>query len=368
MKTLEQFIKEHLSKEEFIEQIKTMKDDDFRKLTELYLRKDNKSFKESFKEFCKEKNIPGIASFWSYFDVFSGRNEMITKMLEKSGDRYTNLITVEDLKNNNEKNIFDLIAKTIYPHSRNEKLKTKFISILKEISIDDKRTGKAATGRFEHLLTLFLDGVIEPANGDIIFRSGKTITQIEVKYCKNSDFGAYKTKTLTNQTLEDISKNQTLKNIAEDGGKLDSFLSSYLDKDFTRTDKDFAKALRKKLPSEVTTDIVATTEKRRGRPKKEKSDEIVWLEKYFLCLQFYLYLMYQFNKNYNNQYLLLFRSTGLSTNINSKIYGEYKIVDVNDIIHDVNDIEKTAEDIVDFVVEYFIPQNVNRNKVEFTLK
>ena len=61
MKTLEQFIKEQLSKEkeEFIEQIKNMEDDDFRKLTALYLRKDNKSFKESFKAFCKEKNIPG---------------------------------------------------------------------------------------------------------------------------------------------------------------------------------------------------------------------------------------------------------------------------------------------------------------------
>ena len=288
-------------------------------------------------------------------------------MLEKSGDKYTNLLTITDLKENNEKNIFDLIAKTIYPHERNEKLKTKFISILKEISLDDKRTRKAATGRFEHLLTLFLDGVIEPANGDIIFRNGKKVTQIEVKYCNNSDFGAYKTTTLTNQTLEDMSKNQKLEDIIEDGGKLDTFLSSYLDKK-TQTDKDFAKVLKKQLPSPTKTDVVTTTEKRQGRLKKEKSDEIVWLKQYFLCLQFYLYLMYQFNKNYDNRYLLLFRSTDLSTNINSKIYGEYELVDVNDIIVDINNTERTAKDIAKFVNEYFIPQNVNRNKIEFTLK
>lgn len=341
MKPLEQYIKEHLSKEEFIEQIKNMEYDDFRKLKKLYLRKDNKTFKDDFINFCKTKNIEKLKMFWSYFDDFSGRKDLINKMSQTSDNyKYTNLLTIEDLiANSDKKNIFDLIVNKIYPESSNNNLKNNFINILKEIALDDKRTKKTAAGKFEHLLSLFLDGEIQPGNGDIILKTAdEKTTHIEVKYCKNADFGAYRAKTLTKSNLEEISNEENL----------DNFLHDYLDNKYEDNEK-FLNVLKNNLLKTNNTNIITfDTEK---------------LKKYFLCLQFYLYINNQF-KNTDNQYLMLFKDV----NKDSNEFGEYKLIDVKDI----KDKETTKEDkvteIIKFVDDNLLIQNVNRNKVEFTLK
>jgi hypothetical protein len=189
-------------------------------------------------------------------------------------------------------------------------------------------------------LTLFLDGEIQPGNGDIIFKTiDKKITHIEVKYCKNADFGAYKTKPLSIETL---------KNISNGTENLDGFLNTYL-VDKYEYNKNFLDELKKQLFETNDTNVITF--------------DVEKLKKYFLCLQFYLYINNQFKKA-DNQYLMLFKDA----NKDSNEFGEYKLIDVKKDIKDKETIEKKVTSIIKFVDDNLIIQNVNRNKIEFTLK
>lgn len=345
MINLKQYIMEHLDKQGFIDFINSLPDtpEDKNYYDNLKKSIENKNFKPLFKEYCTKKNIPNDA--WYLFDDFKNRLEFIKIFLDAIQSLGVNkqpLLSIDEIfedKNNNYSkvlNIFDKINTNVESFVNDNFDKEEFKKILIELS-KFKPNGKTATGRFEYILNFFINGIVpnKKQKGDVVFND----TQIEVKFCKNSNFSSYNKTTLTNKKLN---------NFIDSGEKTTEQIKEFLKEYFPVTENSNDNTYK------ICEGIVDKFLK--GEIKFNSLKECIG------CLEFYQYLKYEFDNTKNKKYLILFFDTE-ETNEN---YGNYKYINVTEFLEGEN--ENISDRVFNFCtnnIEWYI---INRNSVEFKLK